>query len=339
MQFCIKRLSLALLIASSMALAGCQHSDSDPRALPAGPGGAATDSGSPAHGTSAGGTNLDQDEDTPNAEDEDGDSGDSASADDDWPAHRQVPNGTLTWTVVYKGTGTTQTPEQKEVAVLQRRMEGKAHLGGFAGNPRKQVATPLDDINKAMQACGDNAACQQAAAMRAMAKVRQDPQGFENGLKTAQAESQRDTSWSADSCSAHATVDDTATWSGITSDGFNTSVATRRGGQAVADCIVQIEEGDRRPRLVADDTSKTYELALPPADLRVTGTIAGRVESVPRLVRLPPIVIRGVKYATLEKPLSGSITVKSGSGRGIWSEGWEIPLAEQVTWTFTPDAK
>lgn len=338
MRFCIKRSSPALLIALCMALSACQHSDSDPPVSAAGASGASTNGSTPAHATSAGGTS-DQQDGTPDEHDGDETGGDSGSPGDDWPTRRKVPGGTLTWTVLYKGNGTTQTPEQKEVAALQRKMEGQAHMAGFAGNPRKKVATPLDAINQAMQACGGDAACQQAAAMQAMAKVRQNPGAFENGLKTAQAESQRDTAWGADSCSAHATVDDTATWSGITSDGFNTSVATRRGGQAVPDCIVQIEEGDRRPRLIADDDSKTYELALPPADIRVTGTIAGRVEPVPRLVRLPPIVIRGVQYTTLEKPLSGKVTVKSGAGHGIWSEGWDIPLTEEVTWTFTPDAK
>lgn len=340
MQFCIKRLNLALLIALPMALAGCQHSDSDPRALPASSGDAASNGGTPAHDTSASGASEDQGDDTPNEpQDEDGDSGDPASSGDDWPAQRKVPGGVLTWKVTYTGSATTATPEQKEVATLSRQMEGRAHMVGYAGNPRKHTARPLEDISKAMDACGDDAACQQAAAMRAMEQARQDPGAIERGLRNAQAEYQRDTVWGADSCNAKAKADDKAVWSGMTSDGFNTGVATRRGGQAIEDCTVQIKEGDVRPSLIADDASKTYELALPPGEIRVTGTLAGRVDPVPRRISFPPLLIQGVKYDSLDKTLSGTVTLHMGAGKGIWSEGWAVPLVEEVTWTFTPDAK
>jgi hypothetical protein len=330
--FRIPHLRLASLIALCMLTASC--GSADPDTLPAtgasaGSGShgnapasqAATDAAGPAKAGSALGAV--QDEDSP----DDDDSG--------WPAPRQIPAGTLTWTVVYKGNGTTQTRDAKEVAVLLRQMHGKAHMIGMAGS-QKHVASPLDGINKAMDACGDDMACQQAAAMRA---VTRDPDAIRRGLQKAQAESRRDTTWAAESCSADGKADDTATWSGMTENGFNTGTATRRGTQSIVDCTVQLEEGDTRPRLVTDDASKTYELALPPAEIRVTGTLAGKTEPVPRVVRFPPVLVRGVKYTSLEGPLSGSVVVKSGAGRGIWSEGWTIPLTEQVTWTFTPDAK
>jgi hypothetical protein len=44
-----------------------------------------------------------------------------------------------------------------------------------------------------------------------------------------------------------------------------------------------------------------------------------------------------MRYDSLDQPLGGNTTVKIGAGRGIWSEHWEIPLTEEVSWTFTPD--
>lgn len=324
-------------------LVACGHTDPDTRTLPAlgGSAGAVGASGAGGGSGVSGGSDP-SDQTGPADTSTSGNTRDSGSGDEDDDgsrALREVPGGTLTWTVVYKGNGTTRTTEFKEVATLQRRMEGKAHMVGIAGDPGKKIATPLDDINKTMQACGDDMACQQAAAMQAMAKMQQNPDAIKSGMQKAQDESQRDTTWGADSCSARAKADDTATWSGMTPLGFNTGVGTRIGGQAISNCTVQLEEGDVRPRLVADGTSKTYELALPSAEIRVTGTIAGKTESVPRIVQFPPLLIRGVKYTTLAGPLSGSATVKSGTDRGVWSEGWTIPLTEEVSWTFTPDAK
>ena len=44
-----------------------------------------------------------------------------------------------------------------------------------------------------------------------------------------------------------------------------------------------------------------------------------------------------MRYDSLDQPLGGNTTVKIGAGRGIWNEHWEIPLTEEVSWTFTPD--
>ena len=338
-------LRLALLICAGALLVACGRSDPDSRTLPAPAGSVGAMGSGTAGGASPSGKNGSPDQGGParngsvsgDPQDEDG-SGDDED-DGSWPALRKVPGGTLTWLVTYKGNGTTETSEHKEAATLSRQMEGRAHMVGSAGNPRKHIARPLDDISKAMDACGDDTACQQAAAMRAVARMQQNPDAIERGMENAQAEYQRDTIWGADSCTAKAKADDKAVWSGMTSEGFNTGVATRRGGQALEDCTVQIEEGDVRPSLVADDASKTYQLALPPGEIRVTGTLAGRVEPTPRRVSFPPLLIKGIKYDSLDKPLSGSATVHMGAGKGIWSEGWAVPLTEEVSWTFTPDGK
>jgi len=180
-------------------------------------------------------------------------------------------------------------------------------------------------------------ACQQKAAMQAMALARKDPAALERGMRGAMAEAQRDTTWGAASCTAVGEADDTSTWSGMTSDGFNTGVGTRQGKRTIDDCSVQLAERDTRPSLIADDNTKTYRLALPPAEIRVVGKLGGRTDPVPRIVMFPALLVEGIRYGRLDRPLKGSATLHQGKGRGLWSEGWDVPLTETVSWTFTPD--
>jgi hypothetical protein len=51
----------------------------------------------------------------------------------------------------------------------------------------------------------------------------------------------------------------------------------------------------------------------------------------------PALVVEGVRYSRLDRPLKGSASLRTGSGIGVYSEGWSMPLAEEVSWTFTPD--
>jgi hypothetical protein len=260
--------------------------------------------------------------------------GGDTQASDDWPALRDVPAGVLAWTVVYDGTGTTRTSELKEVATLHRELHGTAHMSGGAGNPDEAPpATPMDGINAAMQACGDDMACQQAAAMKAVALARKDPGALERGMRTAMTEAQRDTTWGAASCKATVVVNDRATWSGMTPGGYNTGVGTRIGKRAIDDCSV-----DRRPSLVADDNSRTYTLALPAVGTRVDRTLGGRPDPVPSNIELPALLVQHIRYDRLDRPLRGSITLHTGSDSGVWSEGWKVPLTEKISWTFTPEA-
>jgi hypothetical protein len=327
----------AVSIVLTVLLAACGASDDDARTLPP-PAGAAGATNAGGGGTAGGDASTDADTPPPTQDDDDGAGDDDVAAgddqdDSDWPELRDVPDGTLTWTVVYNGTGTTRNSEAKEVAVLHRELHGTAHMRGGMGNPDEAPpSTPMDDINKAMAACGDDMACQQQAAMRAMAMARKDPAALERGMRDAMAEVQRDTTWGAMSCSAVGKADDKATWSGMTPLGFNTGVGTRAGQRAIDDC-----GSSEAPRLVADDNSKTYALSLPSALIRVDGRRDGRAEPVPRTVEFPQLRIEGIAYATLDRPLKGRTTLHQGRGHGIWSEGWDIALTEQVSWTFTPD--
>ena len=63
-----------------------------------------------------------------------------------------------------------------------------------------------------------------------------------------------------------------------------------------------------------------------------------REESLGRFVMFPALVVEGVRYSRLDRPLKGSASLRTGSGIGLYSEGWSMPLAEKVSWTFTPDA-
>lgn len=250
-----------------------------------------------------------------------------------WPEARDVPGGTLAWTVEYKGSGVTETSEMKEVAHLHRKLHGTAHLTGAMGNAGDTPhSAPLESINQAMEACGDDMACQRKAAMQAMAMVQKDPDAFERSVGNAMNEAQRDTIWAADDCDLSGEVDDTSTWSGMTPGGYNTGVGTRTGKPAIEGC------GDgQAPRLLADDNTHTYSLELPSALVRVKGELDGRADPVPRRVEFPELHIDGIRYASLERPLKGKVTLHQGKGRGLWSEGWDMPLTEEVSWTFTPD--
>jgi len=339
----------SICLAALLAACSSQAGDDDVRKLPEpagaagvsaeGVGGGDLTSGNDGTATDADAAGPTQADDDAVADADEGNVVDSGSeSDDDWPDLRKVPDGTLSWTVVYTGTGTTQNSEMKEVAVLHRELHGTAHMRGGAGNPNEAPpATPVDGISRAMDACGDDMGCQQAAALRMMALARKDPGALERGMRDAMAEGQRDTTWGAVSCGAVGKADDKATWSGMTPLGFNTGVGTRSGTRAINDCSMQMAEGDTRPRLVADDNSRTYELALPSALIRVTGELGGRVEPVPATVEFPPLLIKGIGYATLDRPLTGSATLHQGRGHGVWSKGWDIPLTEEVSWTFTPD--
>lgn len=326
---------LASLICFSALLAACGHTD--PGARQAGRRGTPATASSSQPGSDSA-TELAHASSLPDPLGSD-DTEDDDSADNGWPALRTVPGGVLTWKVIYKGDGISATREQKEVATLHRQMQGHARMRGNAGLPNKSVAGPLDDAGKEIEACGDDEACKQAAEMRMMNRLRQDRDAMTRGMQKAQLAYQSDTYWYTESCDANAKTDDTAVWTGMTTQGFAKGVATRAGSQAIEECPVAVAEGDTRPWLMADDASKTYDLALPPAQIRVTSTIDGRVEQQPRRVSFPALLIRGAKYDTLDKPLSGHATLHVGSGNGIWSEGWGMPLTEEVSWTFTPDAK
>jgi hypothetical protein len=309
------RLRAAIAFCAAMLLAACSGRGA---AQTGGSGTAATDGGAQAQADAGG----------------DG-GGDGADAGSNWPEVRDVPGGTLAWTVVYKGTGTTKTPEMEEVVVLHRKLEGTAHMSGAMGNAGDTPhPKPLEDINKAMEACGDDMACQRKAAMQAMAAMQKDPDAFERSMRGAMTEAQRDTLWAADDCDITGEADDKATWSGMTPGGFNTGHGVRTGRQAVEGC----GEGDP-PRLVADDNTHTYKLTIPQARIRVPASFDGkREESLGRFVMFPALAVEGVRYSRLDRPLKGSASLRTGSGIGLYSEGWSMPLVEEVSWTFTPDA-
>ena len=331
------RAAIPFCVALLLAACSGQASDNDDVPKPIGAAGNASGAGNggsdgtQAATTSTTGNPADaQAQADPDADDD----GDDDGA--DWPDARDVPGGTLAWTVVYTGTGRTSNSEATEVAVLHRKLEGTAHMTGAMGNAGDTPhPMPLENINKAMEACGDDMACQRKAAMQAMAAIQQDPGAFERSVGGAMTEAYRDTLWGADDCDITGEADDKATWSGMTPGGFNTGHGVRAGKQAVEGC----GEGDP-PRLVADDNTHTYRLEIPQARIRVPATFDGGVEPDPaRNVMFPALVVEGVRYSRLDRPLKGSASLRTGSGIGVYSEGWSMPLAEEVSWTFTPDPR
>jgi hypothetical protein len=260
----------------------------------------------------------------------DEDSGEADEGGSDWPELRDVPGGTLAWTVIYTGAGSTESPEAKETTVLHRKLEGTAHMFGAMGNAGDTPhPKPLEDINKAMEACGDDMACQRKTVMAMAGK---DPAALERSVRNAMAESQRDTLWTADDCDITGEANDTSTWSGMIATGFNTGHGVRAGKQAVEGC----GEGDP-PRLTADDNTHTYTLTIPQARINVMANFEGSGKDPDRRVMFPALEIKGMRYTRLDRPLKGSASLRTGSGIGLYSEAWSMPLTEEVSWTFTPD--
>lgn len=332
---------LTLLICFSIVLTACSHADPDAHTSPA-PGGSAGVSGAAGSGNGSGnngpldqggssnaGSAGDMQDDDSDVRDQE-DFGSEATA-------RKVPNGTLTFNVILKADDVRKLRDEQEVATLQRTVQGRVRMQGIAGNHRdSQPAGPMDGIKQAMDACGGDTTCQQQVLMQ---KLQQQGDVAAAGRNAYEARL-RDTTWSGTSCSAHVKITDKATWSGATATGFRTGHAVRSGEDSV-DCShdfsVANEDG---PRLDVFDASKTYDLTLPQLRLEATTTfVGGPTEPSKVPVVLPGIVIKGVHYDSLDKPLDGSATVKVGAGRGLWNEHWEIPLTEEVSWTFTPDAK
>ncbi|MGN6313354.1 MAG: hypothetical protein ACTHMO_06310 [Rhodanobacteraceae bacterium] len=335
---------LALLICFSILLAGCGHTDPDTRTSPAPGGSAGVSRANSGNGKSASGNEDFADEDNPsNGNDSSGDTQDDDSGADgqgdsggEWTS-RKVPDGTLTFTVILKADDIRKSRDEQEVATLQRSVQGRVRMQGIAGNHRgSQPAGPMDGIREAMDGCGSDMTCKQKMLMQ---KLQQQGDVAAIGQSAYEAHL-RDTTWSGTSCSAHVKITDKATWSGATATGFRTGHAIRSGEDSV-DCShdfsVANEDG---PRLDVFDASKTYDLTLPQLRLEATTTfVGGPTEPSEVPVILPGIIIKGAHYDSLDKPLDGSATVRIGAGRGLWNEHWEIPLTEEVSWTFTPDAK
>jgi hypothetical protein len=329
------RLRAALPFCMAVLLAACGSQAADNEASTGGVAGTASGArsgGSGAAQAGSGGASTTDDDATAQAQADANGGGDGDEDESDWPELRDVPGGTLAWTVVYTGAGTTENSESKEVVVLHRKLEGRAHMVGSMGNAGDTPhPKPLEDINKAMEACGDDMACQRKTVMAMAGK---DPSALERSVRSAMTEAQRDTLWAADDCDITGEADDKSTWSGMTPLGFNTGHGVRAGKQAVEGC----GEGDSA-RLVADDNTHTYKLTIPQARIRVPASFEGRrEESLGRFVMFPALEIKGMRYTRLDRPLKGSARLRTGTGTGLYSEGWSTPLAEEVNWTFTPDA-
>ena len=336
------RLRATIPFCVAMLLAACGSQASDKDATPsatgvAGTAGEARSGGGGVAQAGGAGTAMTDDDSSAQAQADanDGGSGDVGDGDDgsDWPDVRDVPGGTLAWTVVYTGTGTTRNSEATEVVVLHRKLEGTVHMFGAMGNAGDTPhPKPLEDINKAMEACGDDMACQRKTVMAMAGK---DPAALERSVRNAMTEAQRDTLWAADDCDITGEANDTSTWSGMTSDGFNTGHGVRAGKQAVEGC----GEGQSPTSLVADDNTHTYTLTIPQARINVMANFEGSGKDPDRRVMFPALEIKGMPYTRLDRPLKGSASLRTGSGIGLYSEGWSMPLAEEVSWTFTPDAR
>jgi hypothetical protein len=83
--------------------------------------------------------------------------------------------------------------------------------------------------------------------------------------------------------------------------------------------------------LAAQMEAHTYTLTLPRFEMEARYVFGDQAPTT-RLVDFPSVVVKDVRFTTLEAPLHGSATVQN-------LDNPTEPLTAKVDWTFTPDAK
>jgi hypothetical protein len=316
-----------LLIGLGVLLAACSHSDPEARALPV-PGGSAGAIGTNAgNGKNASGnadssdrgnsTNTDQSSDAQN-NDSDTDDSDDSTGDS---AEPKVPDGTLTYTIVYTGHSELNTSEKHNVFDVSRRLQVTSRLYGSAAPSRENNA-----FSGKMEACGNDSACQQAVMMSLMAKGNS---ALEQNLHAMD----RDRTWTrlGGPCHGTASVDDKGDnhWKG-----WDTKLNGRvsQQGTTTFDCRhVSLGIDFSGLELAAQMEAHTYTLTLPRFEMEARYVFGDQAPTT-RLVDFPSVVVKDVRFTTLEAPLHGSATVQN-------LDNPTEPLTAKVDWTFTPDAK
>lgn len=323
----------ALPIALGILLVACSHADPDAKALRSAGGGASSGSHSPADQNVPSQDDPSEASSTPGSTQDDPDD----TADDDEtppPEEPKVPGGMLTYTIVFTGHSEVHTFEQKSSFDVSRRIQVTSRLKGMTAPG--VVSTPTaEDLGRKLQACGNDSSCQHSVAM-SFAFQRQA--GLEQDVNRQLAALRRDRAWqSTDQCHGMASVDDKGNKQWLHWDQNLDGHVSLKGSQSFECKEVPPEFHFEGPALLANLANHTYTLTLSGFGMWVqlsSGNAAPRKD----LMHFPGIVIKDVKFTSLDKPLSGSMTLHPGDG-GNELYGKDSPIIAKVDWTFTPDAK
>lgn len=332
------RLRVAALLCVAGLLTACGgHTDQQARNLPprdgagtAGRTGGGTshhpsDQNGPAKASSMMGSTQDDDS-SPD------DSGDPA-ADSPKP---KVADGTLTYTIIFTGHGEVNTNEKHNWFDVSRRLQVTSRMHGSATNGQPPVSSTMDALNKKLEACGDDDACKQSAAM---SFAMQNRSAMEAVGHSEIAAIGRDRIWQSTApCRGTANVSDKGDnhWKGWDTE-LNGRVS--QSGDQSFDCQnLAPERHFDGPSLAARMDNHTYTLTLPRFQMDVRYVFGDKAPET-RQVNFPDLIIKDVKFTTLDAPLHGSVTLHTGDGSGNTLYDPSAPLTAKVDWTFTPDAK
>src|SRR5690242_10123015 len=116
--------------------------------------------------------------------------------------NRKIPGGTLTYSFVETGHGSrTGMGIRHDSFSIDHRFSVTAHMRGMVGGATEQeqhrdsTPTQLKGIQKAMDACGDDMACQQRAAMQVMQMSQEQMQDINRETRENSARSYRNVTW------------------------------------------------------------------------------------------------------------------------------------------------
>lgn len=274
-------------------------------------------------------------------QDEDPDDADARSnAELDAMLNRKVPDGTLTYSFVETGHGSrTGMGIRHDSITINHRFSVTAHMRGRVGGATEQEQhqdnTPpqLAGIQKAMDACGDDMACQQRAAMQVMQMSQEQMQAMNRASRENSARSYRNVTWYNTDCHGTASIDDSDVGDGLdtATEGEPQPVSwndTTRGSSQF-DCTNSFPGASNgASSLVADGNSNHYDIVLRGGKIQATDSHDGKPESRPHEIAFQDFTAKGLKFDSLDKPFSGSRTLHPGKNRTM-----------VVTWTFTPDTK
>lgn len=259
--------------------------------------------------------------------------------------HRHVPSGTLTYTIVLTGHGeaTRAAMQFHDITEIHRKVEVTTRMEGHVVNGEAagpSAGSPMAALQKALEHCGEDAGCQQAAAMN-YARHRQ---AMDNDRERLTSAIGRNTLWKQSApCQGAASVNDSERLTELSDQLRLTTVSGTRRGTSKFECNGgPALSMDDSATLLADPLPHTYTLSLPGFSVRSTVTATGGQPPRTEKAGGPSIKIRNVKFTSLDVPQTGKRKIKAFVTEGrspAYSRPLTIPVDAEVTWTFKPDPK
>ena len=286
-------------------------------------GGGASDAG---NSSNPGGSSSDTGKDGSNAPDREDSSSDASGP--------KIPDGTLTYTIVLSGHSVVDTSGKHDVYDVARKLQVTSKMHGSPIAAGLSAAPTMDALNKKIEACNGDESCERSVAM-GFAMQHRDALTEDSHRTTAAVG--RD--WlKATPCTGTASVDDTGNdqWKG-----WDTQLNGRisKQGTKTFDCNEGAYESDfDHLELAARTDTHSYTLTLPSFKMEARYTFGDKPPTT-ELVNFPGLVIKDQSFTTLDVPLHGSVTLRTGDGSGNELYDPEGPLTAKVDWTFTPDKR